>query len=569
MEQFKQFDLSKEAVIQSLDKLSSVFDFLQEFDIPAEEVKKKIASVKENIDSDILRVALMGAFSDGKTSVIAAWLGQVLDNMNIDIDESSDAIAIYQPEGLPGKCEIVDTPGLFGDKEKSINDNDVKYEDITRKYISEAHIILYVVNATNPLKESHAETLKWIMRDLNKLENTIFIINKMDEVADLTDQELFEQQAKIKKENLTGKIKSILKLTPSEVDKLNIVCISANPGGRGLDFWFSKNDAYNSRSRINDLKNATNKILNSSARNTLFAKTGFDVVKEQAQHGIAVARNHIQSSNEVKDTLLLSLERIDSDISRASGEIKSLAINMREDLNVMERNLVSRLRPLELSNIREFLEDYIGCTGNEVGFKLQGSIKGVIDSYYKQSSSIISNIEKNVGDELIRAESLADAQLSKYMTSAGTAINSMSKIPVNTLRTAIFTTRDLVTNITGYAFKFKPHGALNLAKGFTKWAGPVGLALQVSSDLYGKYQESEQEAKLLKVKSDISEMIKDSFKDIHLLINDDDKLMKFFGSHIEQLRDVSVDLKRQVLSIEEREIKLNKISKEIELLQIS
>lgn len=569
MEQFKQFDLSKAAVIQSLDKLSDIFEVLEEIGVPADEAKQKILSIKETIDSDVLRVALMGAFSDGKTSVIAAWLGEVLENMNIDIDESSDAIAVYQPQGLPSKCEIVDTPGLFGDKEKVVDDQDVKYEDITRKYISEAHILLYVVNATNPLKDSHAESLKWVMRDLNKLENTIFIINKMDEVTDLTEPELFRQQAQIKKDNLTSKLVNILDLTSSETNNLNIVCVSANPGGRGLEFWFGKNDTYQTRSRINDLKEATNKVLSSSARNTLVAKTGLDVVKEQARNGIMTAQQHLDNSAELKEGLLLYLGRIDSDIDHARGEIKDLAINMREELNVMERTLLARLRPLELANIREFLEDYIGCSGEEVGFKLQGEIKGLMDRYYKQTNNMMLSVERNIGEELSRVEALAEAQYTNYITSAGTAIQGISKVPVDTLRTAIFTTRDLVANVTGYAFKFKPYGALNLAKGFSKWAGAIGLALQLGSDLFSKYQESELEAKLVKAKQDISGLIQEIFKEIHLLINDDDKLMGFFGTHINELKDVSSKLKQQVQDIEYKEEKLKLISNEIEALQLN
>lgn len=123
---------------------------------------------------------LLGAFSDGKTGVVAAWLGKIMDDMKIDMDESSDRLAIYKPEGLPGQCEIVDTPGLFGDKEKTVAGEQVMYEDVTKRYISEAHLIFYVVDATNPLKESHSAIAKWVLRDLNKLSSTIFVINKMD-----------------------------------------------------------------------------------------------------------------------------------------------------------------------------------------------------------------------------------------------------------------------------------------------------------------------------------------------------------------------------------------------------
>lgn len=194
MEQFKQFSIEKQAAIDTLGKLHGVLDALRGMGVDVDSDLQKIASAMQAVESDVLRIALLGAFSDGKTSVIAAWLGKVMEDMKISMDESSDRLAIYKPEGLPGQCEIVDTPGLFGDKEREVNGEQVMYEDLTKRYISEAHLILYVVDATNPLKDSHREIAKWVLRDLNKLSSTVFVINKMDEVTDLTEQVLFEEQ---------------------------------------------------------------------------------------------------------------------------------------------------------------------------------------------------------------------------------------------------------------------------------------------------------------------------------------------------------------------------------------
>jgi predicted GTPase len=205
MEQFKFFNAKKMDVITSLNSLKILVSKLNEVGLDVSEDVSKIEKSIKDIEEDALRIALLGAFSDGKTSVVAGWLGQIMDNMKIDTDESSDRLAIYRPQNQSEKFEIVDTPGLFGDKSRNDdNDNEIQYSDITKKYLSEAHLIFYVVDATNPLKDSHKETVQWVLRDLNKLSSTIFIINKMDEVADLRDTEDFNNQAKIKKENLLG-----------------------------------------------------------------------------------------------------------------------------------------------------------------------------------------------------------------------------------------------------------------------------------------------------------------------------------------------------------------------------
>jgi len=190
VEAFKQFNSDKQATLDTLAMLRELLGELGGMGIEVDADLEKISESVKSIQSDVLRIALLGAFSDGKTSVVAAWLGKVMGDMKIDMDESSDQLAVYRPEGLPGQCEIVDTPGLFGDKVKTVDGEQVMYEDVTKRYISQAHLILYVVDATNPLKDSHGGIVRWLLRDLNKLTSTVFVINKMDEVTDLTESTL-------------------------------------------------------------------------------------------------------------------------------------------------------------------------------------------------------------------------------------------------------------------------------------------------------------------------------------------------------------------------------------------
>lgn len=97
MEQFKQFSIEKQAVINSLLQLRGMLEMLGEMGINISDDLQKVTSAINAIESDVLRIALLGAFSDGKTSVIAAWLGKVMDDMNISMDESSDRLSIYKP----------------------------------------------------------------------------------------------------------------------------------------------------------------------------------------------------------------------------------------------------------------------------------------------------------------------------------------------------------------------------------------------------------------------------------------------------------------------------------------
>ena len=499
----------------------------------------KIASALKAIDSDVLRIALLGAFSDGKTSVIAGWLGKIMSDMKIDMDESSDQLAIYHPEGLPDRCEIVDTPGLFGDKEKTVDGGQVMYEDLTKRYVSEAHLILYVVDATNPLKESHGAIAKWILRDLNKLSSTVFVINKMDEVTDLTEQALFEEQAAIKEENLRSKLQRVANLSPEEVSRLNIVCIASNPNGRGLDFWFSKPAHYESRSRINDLKSLTTRVLGANVPEMLIAKTGLDVVSDVVGKKLAFAKAQLINLESFANQNQEESTRIQEDIKRGRGEVKRLAGELANELLTMENQLLGRLRPLSLEDIRGFLDDEIGYTQDGIGYKLHLRIKTVIDRFFDQSSAVTSRISLDISRQLDSSESFLNAMGEKALNSVGTTIQGISKLDPSVIKASIFAARDLLGKVTGVSVKFKPWQASKIAGNVSQWAGPAGAVFSLGMDIYKAYKASELEHQLSQVKEDITKVIKGEFKEIYDLISDDEKMYGFFAPQLKEFERVA------------------------------
>lgn len=58
----------------------------------------------------------MGGFSEGKTSIAAAWIDRLDESMKIAHQESSDAVKIYD---IDNEMELVDTLGLYGFKQKN------------------------------------------------------------------------------------------------------------------------------------------------------------------------------------------------------------------------------------------------------------------------------------------------------------------------------------------------------------------------------------------------------------------------------------------------------------------
>lgn len=566
MEQLKQFEVEKQTAINTLQQLKEVLIELSVLGIDVSADIQKLESALNVIKDDVLRIALLGAFSDGKTSVIAAWLGKIMADMKIDMDESSDRLAVYRPEGLPEKCEIVDTPGLFGDKQKEDNGHQVMYEDITRKYISEAHLILYAVDATNPLKESHNQIAHWLLRDLNKLSSTVFVINKMDEVTDLSDPVLFSEQAAIKTETLREKLKRAANLTDDEVKALRIVCIASNPNGRGLPFWFEKLDVYRNRSRIDELKKTTAAILDSNVRSSIIAKTGLDVVADVVTLRVAEAQKSLAEIDTFAKQREQECERIGEDLANGRREVKRLAGQLFVELDGLEKQLMGKLRPLSFEQIRPFMEDEIGYSSDIIGYKLSTKIKTIVDSYYDQTTLITSRLNQEISSQLDSSSSFLDSFGSDAMKYVGDGLSKVSKISPEAIKTTIFAARDLLAKTTGVIYKFKPWQASKLAAGISKWAGPAGAAFSLTSDLYSAYKESELEAELKETKKDIGDMIKEAFKDLYDILRDDQKLFDFFAPQIKTFEQLISESESQVKAIRASQESIQSISAKLKKL---
>lgn len=211
----------------------------------------------ENVADQKLKVALVGGFSEGKTSIAAAWIDRLDESMKIAYKESSDAVKIYD---IDNEMELVDTPGLYGFKQKEHDSGKIeRYKDITKKYVSEAHLILYALNPSNPIKDSHKDDLNWLFRTLNLLSRTIFVISRFDEEADIEDEEDYNKRFKIKKENIQSRLNELISLSEKEKEGLIIVAVAANPYDLGVEHWLKHKEEFQKLSHIKTLQDATQK----------------------------------------------------------------------------------------------------------------------------------------------------------------------------------------------------------------------------------------------------------------------------------------------------------------------
>ena len=95
------------------------------------ELQEKIIQLQEKAKTvnRKLSIVFTGGFSEGKSTLMAAWLGRIdpaaVSEFKIAAQESSNEIKTYQTD----YCELVDTPGLYGYKQKENKNESRRYKD--------------------------------------------------------------------------------------------------------------------------------------------------------------------------------------------------------------------------------------------------------------------------------------------------------------------------------------------------------------------------------------------------------------------------------------------------------
>lgn len=525
MEPLKSFSEQKKQIISHLEKLLHWVGEGKRLDLDVQDTERKILDVIAGVKSEKIKVVLVGAFSEGKTTVAASWLGKVAENMKIDPLESSDSIEIYRPEGFEENCEIVDTPGLFGSKEKVEEDSaGIKYSDITKKYVSEAHLMLYVLNPVNSIKDSHTETIKWLFRDLGKLDNTIFIINHFDSVCDIEDDEDYEEMFMVKKQAVIDRLRAIIGLNVIEENKLKIIGISANPFNRGVENWLNNKELYLKLSRINKLQDLTESFLTSS-KEALVKKQSLSVISEsitkqskQADEVYSLYEKQLKSRDE-------SLEEINKEISNTKLKFKENKNNLRAEIISYFDSILLQLEDTDLETFQEF---YIRNVGQD-GINIESKTHELFDRYAEATDSTIITLDNKISAEFDFRDSLDKSFIQLH---AKTGIKALSKLGIN--NTSVLASRNLLRGGLSKVginagMKFKPWGAAKFAKGLN---GALG-ALTVGMEIWETYDLHQKNKKLQESKTELEKYINDYKAHLLSYVNDEESYIKNFAPSFE------------------------------------
>ena len=537
METLKVFNKKKEDVFKMLDNLLLVLKEGKELgvDIEPEYITKIEKSIDENEDKK-LKVVLIGGFSEGKTSIAAAWLEEYDKNkMKIAMTESTDDIREYNV----GNINLVDTPGLFGFKETA---NKEKYKDITRKYISEANIVLYVMNSDNPIKESHKEEIQWLFKDLNLLPRTVFILSRFDNVADIEDENDYNGMLKIKRENVLKRLENFEVIDAEESHKLPIVAVAANPFDEGIEYWLGKLDEFKKISHIDSLQHATSDIVEKNGGvDSVLLETQKSIIKEVLELKIPLATKKVEKLDKEYKNLNNVIDQMNGDSANLKTKIFDVKKYLKNFVIELFRDLILQLKGTTLETFNDFFERNLG----DKGIILSNKILDEFDKKVFDIETDVQRLEKNLNNEIDNfKEFTQNSSLEKFKV--GSQMMKMANL--NLTNASVIAVRDFLN----LSIKFKPWQAVKIAKFINNGVPIIGSIAGIAFELWDSYSKKQKEDEFLRTKNKIKEDFEKQHEEyVELIENPEEFDKKIFRSYF-KLQNNIVDLSNE-LSEKEKE----------------
>lgn len=521
--------------LELLNRLSNFLTQGEKAGVPIDqELRSKLRTAIQSVSGERLKVALIGGFSEGKTSIAAAWMEQLdKSSMKISHSESSNEVKVYE---VGEDFVLIDTPGLFGFKEKYNAEKQAieKYKDITKKYVSEAHLVLYVMNPTNPIKESHEDDLSWLFRTLGLLPRTVFVLSRFDEVADVEDEDDYRDNLKVKYDNVVGRLRAAIELDDEEEKELSVVAVAANPFDLGVDHWLQNPDEFKELSHITELQAETaQKILNNGGVAALAEEMRASVISDVLSKQLPIAIENDQKISQEVTKLDELNSHLKFELATTERDIEDARIELREFVVRYFSDLILKAKGCSLETFGDFFEREIGSEGIVIATRLQ-------NEFSRQVQPITLEVEKmQIG---------FDNEVSHF----NTTIKTMGKQGVNHVlngnfinKDSVLVARDGIVNVAKSVgvdlskyLKFKPWGATKFAKGANGALAAVGLAFELWDSWEEHKRQTEFQNAIVKMVGNFEKQR----EELLTLLNSVQFKEMFFGNYIE--------LRQQVVEVE-------------------
>ena len=468
--------------------LRNLLIFLQEgadFGVSMDEAfEQKLTTAIEAVSGERLKIALVGGFSEGKTSIAAAWMNRLdREGMKISQKESTDHVLEY-PVG--DDLLLVDTPGLFGSREI----DGETYKDLTRKYVSEANLVLYVMDPTNPIKASHKVELEWLFRDLALLSRTVFVLSRFDAVADLEDDSAYKAALDVKRRGVCERLFQLIGLSQQEADALSVVAVSADPYEQGIDYWLANQQKHRQLSRIATLQNATErKIQTSGGTEKLVAETRTTIIWDVLGKHLPIAIERGALIDSEVERLADTVKELNGQLDLAVSQAQRAESQIRRFLMDYFSDLILQAKGADMQTWSNFFEREVGAEGIIIRMRLQDEYAKCLRTAQLNLESVKGNFANEINHFNTVVSSLGQQGV-KYVL-GGNLVNNKS---ILMMRDGVVSAGKMVGLDLGKNLKFAPWGATKLAGGVNGALAGLGIVMEA----WDSYQKYEKELKFRK-----------------------------------------------------------------------
>jgi GTP-binding protein EngB required for normal cell division len=479
-------DLFKARQDQAAALLSNLLQFVEQgrdVGVPLDDAfKTKLESAIGAISGEKLRVALVGGFSEGKTAIAAAWMDRLdKESMQIDQRESTGEVTVYE---VGQDFVLIDTPGLFGFKEDADGE---KYKDMTRKYVSEAHLVLYVMDPTNPIKDSHKIELQWLFRELDLLQRTVFVLSRFDDVADVEDDASYDAALRIKRDAVRQRLTELIGLDAQEAAALSIVGVSANPFNQGMEYWLSNRDQHKQLSRIGTLQQATaEKIKTSGGAQALAIEMRRSIIGDVLTKHLPIAIERGNGISAEVTRLTDAVSELQRKADSAKDQTSRAGAKIRAFLADYFKDLILQAQGADLQTWNDFFQREVGAEGIIIHMRLQNEY----EQHLRSAQVSLQSVQSSFVDEVNHFNTMISGmgkQGVKFLID-GKVINNKSILMV---RDGVVSISKTVGFDLSKSLKFKPWGASKLADGANGALAGLGILLEG----WDSWQKHERETK--------------------------------------------------------------------------
>ncbi|GAA9067088.1 hypothetical protein BTM314_08510 [Helicobacter pylori] len=267
--------------------------------------------------------------------------------------------------------------------------------------------------------------------------------------------------------------------------------MAANPFNEGLEYWLKHKEEFQKLSHIKTLQDATQKkIKENGGKLTIIEEAKKSVIQDVVYKQMPLAKKEQQNLKRELEYLNKAMEKRRKEIQNLNGEISQARINLKEFITRYFSGLISQVSGTSLETFNDFVKREIGNEGININTRVQNAFERETQGIY---------------DQIAKIETGFNADMNFFEKHAGT----LGKIGINFLNqsgfinaTNIKLARDGVAAVGKFvgidlAFKFKPWGAVKLARNLNKALPFIGFAFE-AWDLGANIKKSKSLKKLKK-----------------------------------------------------------------------